>query len=381
MIIPVEPKSSRFNKKNARLILKGALVALAALVISVSLIILLLGRYVYAQLSIFSSTSGMSFEEIKTTALTFYEQTKKPLTEPETLLILGVDKLDTRQGAPVLTDTILLATVDFSETSITLLPIPRDLWSEAYKTRINTLYHYANEQEKPNPEKFVAETLSEMTGVPINYSIIIEMNELSKLIDLVGGVEIDVQDGFIDEQFPRTDVDVTKVTDPKLLYKTVEFNEGVQTMNGERALEYIRSRKSSGTQGNDLARSQRQQQVIMALFSKIKDFRKLLNPSYSGSLVKYYDQNFSKYLPIEKLTHYVASQGKKISNLTFKNAIMTVYPEDENGILFHPSPRLYNEQWLYVIRDETKFKEYVLLHLGLKQADETTDETTNESEK
>lgn len=381
MIIPVEAKLFKFNKEGIRLILKGVLAALTALVISVSLIILLLGKYVYTQLSVFSSTSGMSLEEIRTTALTFYEQTKKPLTEPETILILGVDKLDTRQGSPVLTDTILLATVDFSEMSITLLSIPRDLWSEAYKARINTLYHYANEQGKPSPEGFVAEALSEMTGVPIDYSIIVEMNELSKLIDLVGGVEIDVPDGFIDEQFPRTDVDVTKVTDPKLLYKTVEFNEGIQTISGERALEYIRSRKSSGTQGNDLARSQRQQRVIMALFSKIKDFKKLLNPSYSGSLVKYYDQNFSKYLPIKKLTHYVASYGEKISNLAFKNTIMTIYPEDENGVLFHPSPKLYNGQWLYVIRDETKFREYVSDNLGLRQADKATDETTNEPEK
>lgn len=376
MIIPVPTKEIKPVKFYIKLTFKGILLAFLAFLISSSLIVLKVSKGLYDKLMVFSTTSGMSLAEIKQTAITAYNQTKQPLKDKKTILILGIDKLETRPGAPVLTDTILLATIDFSKATITTLPLPRDLWSDKYKSRINALYYYALERGESNPAEFLASAISDLTTIPIDQSVVVEMNELSALIDLVDGVEINVTEAFIDEMFPRPDVDVTKVTDPKLLYKTVEFKEGIQTMDGERSLEYVRSRKSNGIQGTDLARSQRQQQVIMAIFSKVKNMEKLLDPEYAGMLVKFYKKNFERYIPIEEATLFVVSVGQNVNNLSFKNTHFTIYPEQQDGVLFHPSPKLYNNQWLYVIRDEQKFKEYVLSQLGLRE-NEATIRSTN----
>lgn len=374
MIIPVETYKQKFvsllTNRNLRAIARGILTGIIALIISISFAVLIVSYYFFSQVRAFSNTSEMSFSEIKQVAQTFYKQTKNPLTEPQTLLILGVDKLDTRPGSPVLTDTILITKLDFSDASLTILPIPRDLWSENHERRVNTLYNLALEDSHSSPASFVAGELTDLTGVKIDHGIVIEMTELARLIDLVGGIEIDVKEAFVDEQFPRGDVDVTQVTDPELLYKTVEFKQGPQTLDGERSLEYIRSRKSVGAEGTDLARSQRQQQVIMALFAKLKDTKSLANPIYLGNLAKYYKMNFEKYLQITTLTHYLATLGKDSMNLQFNNATVTIYPDDENGVLYHPSPKLYNDQWLYVIRDEEDFKEYVQTTLGFVGEDE-----------
>lgn len=351
--------------KTAGLALRGFLLALITLLITLTSMVIVFGKYFSDQLNIFTSASGMTTSEIKNTATTLYQQFKNPLKEPETILILGVDSLDTRPGSPALTDTILLATLNFAGGDISLLSVPRDLWAESQQIRINALYQHAKNLGEAKPENAVANYLIELTGIPISHSLVIEIDELSELVDLMGGVEVDVKEGFVDYQYPRGDVDVTKVTDPKLLYKTVEFKPGLQLLDGERSLEYSRSRKSLGPQGTDLARSLRQQQVIMAIVAKLQDYHQFFDLSYSGRLVKYYNQNFDHYLPLEILTHYLASFGKRTANLAFKNAVLSVYPEDKDGVLYHPNLNLYNGQWLFAVRDQTKLKEYVWEKQGL----------------
>jgi LCP family protein required for cell wall assembly len=379
MINPVRTTSFNLAKIEKSDVYKGLLLAALSTLVSLLLIILIFLSILCYQINIFAKTSGVSKVDLLRLAQTTYNQAKTPLTDPITVLVLGLDKLETRGDAPVLTDTILFATIDFDKKSISLLPLPRDLWSEITQSRINTLYHQALEVGAVKPEEQVSSVLSELTGITIHHELVIQISDLSELIDLMGGIEIEVPESFTDTQFPRTDVDVTTENDVEKLYKTVHFDAGRQHMNGTAALEYIRSRKSSGAQGNDLARSQRQQQVIMAIFTGIKDPRKLINPQYSGKLLKFYIDNFSKYLTLEEVSHIGASLGKEVVNLSFNNRSISVYPEDENGVIIHPDPLRYNGQWLYIVRDQEKFREHIIKQLfsdDAGQHEQTIESTT-----
>lgn len=286
----------------------------------------------------------------------------KIFSQATTILILGVDETDNRPGFPQLTDSILLTQVDPSQNSITLLSLPRDLWSAPYQTKINALLEYGKIRYPKQPTQFPQEVIEETTNTNINYSLIISLNQLAKIIDLVGGVELDVQEGFIDEMYPRDDIDITIETDPEKLFETVEFEPGLQIMDGETALKYIRSRHSlDPNAGNDLARSQRQQQVIQALIKSLSEPKKYWHhPVLAGYLFQFYQLNFHQYLPLEELLSIAFNFASNIDALTLTPLSLSVYPDENEGLIEHPKNLApYQNQWVYIIRDEAALKKFV----------------------
>lgn len=147
-----------------------------------------------------------------------------------------------------LTDTIMLASINTLNKKVTLISIPRDLFYNGRK--INEYY-----------EKFgVAElesVVAAVTGIAPDKYVVFDMNSFVDVIDAVGGVDIDVQKNIIDAQYPG----------PNHTYALVSFKKGYQHMDGERALKYARSRKST----TDFDRSDRQQQIVLALKQKAEE--------------------------------------------------------------------------------------------------------------
>ena len=279
-----------------------------------------------------------------------------------TFLILGIDSVANRDDDPQLSDTIILLELDFKNNQIKLLSLPRDLWSDNYQTKINALYHYGQEKYPDNPEKFSAEVIAELTGVPINYTLAVNLNQLGELIDLIDGIELDVPRGFTDTKFPRDDVDIRTISDPNILYETISFTTGLQTMDGDTALKYIRSRHSDNlTTGTDVDRSQRQQQVISAIFNQITEpWQYWHHPEKAGLLVNYYLENFGETLPLATLLELIKLIGPNINQLSLIPVGLTFYPDDPSGLIENPKNlRPYQNQWVYLIRDEDLFKEYL----------------------
>lgn len=287
-----------------------------------------------------------------------------------TFLVLGVDTLATRGDIPPLTDTMLLATVHVDTGEVHLLPIPRDLWSPEYRTKVNALYSYGLERFPESPQQFPLEVIQTETGVPVQHTIVLSMETLAKLIDAVGGVTIDAPTAFKDELFPKNDVDVTVETDPAKLYKTVEFQAGEQQLSGDRALEYIRSRHSETEEGSDTARSTRQQLVIQALLKKLLTANTLKSPETMAQLYLLYQDSFNQYLPLSQLI----ALGKKLypvrNQVVFYNESISIYPENQDGSLIHPQERQYENQWVYIVRDETIFMNEVQTKLLQNEADQ-----------
>jgi LCP family protein required for cell wall assembly len=350
-----------------KLFIKAQLYTLLFLLLFFFLTFLGVVALAYSKYTPFEQTTGLS-------VIDSYNLVKKGLETPinqtsgqKNILILGLDSLSTRGDSPPLTDTIIVARLNLEKGSVATVSLPRDLWHEEYQTRINALYFYGQERYPQTPEQFPTEVISELMGIEIHETVVLSFSQVSQLIDILGGIEVDVPVGFVDETFPRTDVDVTVERDPAKLYKTVEFTQGKQIMSGETALEYIRSRKSGDDEGTDIARGSRQQLVIQAIISKLKQKETLTNFELLGKLYNFYQENFSEVISVEELI----AIGKKLypvkDTITFNAHSIPVYPEQEEGVIWHPPTWQYKGEWVYAVREDELFKEFIQSSLGQTQ--------------
>jgi LCP family protein required for cell wall assembly len=281
-------------------------------------------------------------------------------------LILGTDSLPTRGAIPPLTDTMILASFDTNTQQVHLLSLPRDLWLDGVDTKINALYAYGQQKKPDQPTELVTQTLSEATGLPIHHTLVISLTQLEQLIDLVGGIDITVPEGFTDPLFPRPDVDVRTVHDPKKLFETVTFTAGLQHMSGATALKYIRSRHSQGVEGTDTARGQRQQLVIEALVHQLADVSQYKKtPTKALDLWQWYEQNFAGTISLSELVSLAKPMVQTHQLPQLLPAQLSIATLDkrtgkmiEPGVLVNPpiNPSKYQGQWVYILRDLAAFK-------------------------
>jgi polyisoprenyl-teichoic acid--peptidoglycan teichoic acid transferase len=182
------------------------------------------------------------------------------------ILLLGVGG-GTHDG-PDLTDTILIVSLDMVGKKASMISIPRDVWSDTLKDKINSAYHYGEAQEKGNGYVLADAIVQEITGLKVNYNLLVDFSGFKNIIDLVGGIDIQVSQGFTDTEYPIDGKENDLCNgDPlyRCRYETITFTKGWQHMDGTTALKYVRSRHAQGEQGSDFARSRRQQDVVLAL--------------------------------------------------------------------------------------------------------------------
>lgn len=188
------------------------------------------------------------------------------------ILLLGIGG-GTHDGAD-LTDTILVLSLDTHKKSMAMISVPRDLWSETLKDKVNSAYHYGEEKKKDGGLTLAKVIVEDMVGLSIPKALLIDFSGFEEVIDAVGGIDIDVPQGFVDPQFPIAgkENDDCGGGDPTFScrYEAITFSPGLQHMNGERALIYVRSRHAQGDEGSDFARGRRQQEVFVALLQQLK---------------------------------------------------------------------------------------------------------------
>jgi LCP family protein required for cell wall assembly len=176
------------------------------------------------------------------------------------ILLLGMGG-EGHEG-PNLTDTIIIASVKPSEGTVALLSVPRDLLVPLPRVgwrKVNAANAFG-ELESPGDGADYARTVFEgLVGLDIPYHARIDFEGFREIIDAVGGVEVYVERSFTDRTYPTSDYGVQAVT----------FKEGWQTMDGETALRFARSRHGNNGEGSDFARAKRQQKVITALKEKV----------------------------------------------------------------------------------------------------------------
>lgn len=198
-------------------------------------------------------------------------------------LILG--KGGAGHEAPDLTDTMIFASLFLGEGSrkpnITLISLPRDIWISDLRTKLNSLYYWGNKKQENGGISLARVKTEEMLGVPIHYVIVVDFGVFREVIDLLGGVNVYVENSFEDKWYPIEGKENDDCGGDPLFrcrYKTVAFEKGWHNMDGETALEFVRSRKAEGDEGTDIARQRRQQQVIEAIKNALLDKSFFLSP-------------------------------------------------------------------------------------------------------
>lgn len=181
-----------------------------------------------------------------------------------------------------LTDTIIFASFSHEDRGLTLISVPRDIWVPEIRAKLNSAYFWGTQKPEWGGITLTKSLVEEILGQPVHYAVVLDFEGFKRAIDVLGGIEVDVERSFVDAKYPiegKEDDDCGK-DDPefKCRYETVTFIQGRQYMDGATALKFVRSRKAEGEEGTDLARAARQQKVITAVVNRVLNPRTLLNP-------------------------------------------------------------------------------------------------------
>jgi LCP family protein required for cell wall assembly len=180
------------------------------------------------------------------------------------ILLLGIDRRGGK-GWGYRTDTMIIVSVDTVNNAVSMLSIPRDLYLEipgVKETRINeaNVYGYSYDYPGGGPA-LLKRTIEQNFGIPLDYYVMVDFDGFTQVIDTLGGVDVNVPRALHDTMYPDP-----RPGDP-FAYKTIHFDAGWQHMDGQRALQYARSRMST----SDFDRAKRQQQVLLAIREKAVD--------------------------------------------------------------------------------------------------------------
>jgi polyisoprenyl-teichoic acid--peptidoglycan teichoic acid transferase len=185
--------------------------------------------------------------------------------EPFSLLMLGVDE---REGDRGRSDTMIVLTVNPSKDSIKMLSIPRDTRTEiigkGIQDKINHAYAFGG-------IPMAMDTVENFLDIPIDYYIEVNMKGFTDLVDAVGGVKVENDLEFTQDE--------------------IHFAKGELTLNGKEALSYTRMRKQDPR--GDYGRQLRQRQIIegvvkegasLASLSKFSDIFTVLGKNVKTNL-------------------------------------------------------------------------------------------------
>ena len=168
-------------------------------------------------------------------------------TDKATVLIMGVDKREDDVGR---SDTLMIATLDPHLNQAALLSIPRDtrvkIRGYGYD-KINAAFAYGG-------ERLTESTVESFLGVDIDHYVIVNTKSFVKIIDALGGIDINVEKRMLYED-PWDD-------DGGLV---IDLYPGEQHMDGKTAVTYVRYRDEEG----DIGRVKRQQAFMSACMDKV----------------------------------------------------------------------------------------------------------------
>lgn len=230
----------------------------------------------------FQNVDGANFEKLNDDTKIIYTKEKivkkssegknTDLSKPFTILIMGVDsEVENIANSSFNGDALMLITFNPTTLSTTILSIPRDTYVPIMcfaGNRKNKITHAAW-----YGETCMIDTIENYTGINIDYYVKINFKGVVKLVDTLGGVEVDVPYSFCEQNSNR-----------EWGNNTVYVEEGLQVLSGEQALAFSRNRYSNTKYcskkytsyiSNDFIRGQHQQTVIRSLLNKMKDVKSL----------------------------------------------------------------------------------------------------------
>jgi polyisoprenyl-teichoic acid--peptidoglycan teichoic acid transferase len=285
---PRRRKSIAKPKKplNRKKIVKIALIVLVILLIGVA------GFFVYK----FLSTSGKIFKGNPIAAIFGQGKELKVDANGQTnVLLFGTSEDDPGHAGSLLTDSMMVASLDQKTHDGFLVSIPRDLYVDygrgcpaGFKGKLNALYPCVFEKEGEDAaQKALRDKIGEVLGLDIQYGVHVNYTVLRQAVDAIGGITV-----TIDSHDPRGIMDRNFDWDcPNGLFTchNVKYPNGPTNLNGKQALYLARARGANGLtygmpQGN-FDREKYQRQILLALKDKAVSAGTLTNPVAINNLL------------------------------------------------------------------------------------------------
>lgn len=275
--------------------------------------------------------------------------TSKDVSEPFTILLLGVDsKSEGIENADSFNgDAMILVTFNPDTLTATMLSIPRDTYVPiaCFSNKAeNKITHAAS-----RGTKCVINTIQNFTGITIDYYAKINFTGVVDLVNALGGIEVDVPYAFCEQNSKR-----------KWGKNTVYVEKGKQTLDGEQALALSRNRKNNapgmkvcgkeysyGTR-NDFVRGQNQQLVLKGIMNKAKNIENVTKvvdilDTISNNMDTNMDRN--TILSFYNIAKDIMTTAKNkngelvtIQKLYLAGSDQTIYDERSNLVLYNYIP-------------------------------------------
>lgn len=194
-----------------------------------------------------------------------------------------------------LTDTIMLLSLDTEKKRVGLLSLPRDLFapipSTGLSTKINSLYQIGLNEDVGTD--ILRESVAEITGQPIHYYAMIDFDGFERMIDALGGIQVEVMRDIYDPRYPGKNYS----------YETFELKKGWQRLDGKTALKYARERHDDPE--GDFGRTKRQQQIMQAVRDRAWSIPTFLNPFALSGFLESLGESVTTDVPPEQLGRFI----------------------------------------------------------------------------
>ncbi|MBU1017407.1 LCP family protein [Patescibacteria group bacterium] len=251
------------------------------------------------------------------------------------MVLLG-DGGHVRDGADLI-DTIMVASINLAGKTVSIFSIPRDyyVWSDEYgDAKINELYrNNKNRMGEEGAFDAFKDVAGQVTNLDIHYYARVDFNAFVDVVDSLGGIAVDVKEPIYDPYYPNETDDG---------YTVFEMDAGLQEMDGEIALKFVRSRKTT----SDFDRAARQQQVLMAIQDKA-----LSSGVLKANTVKKLYQSLKDNVNTDLTIREMIAMASFAKNFDRKNMVSKVIHDDpsrDGGFLYTPERKYYNGQFVLV---------------------------------
>jgi len=237
-------------------------------------------------------------------------------------LLLGMRGEGESNVGGLLTDAIMIASIEKNTGKVALISIPRDLYlqmpGEVAYEKINTVYAIGN-QKYENGLDYAKKTIAYVTGIYIDHATEINFDAFKDIIEILGGVTIYLDKPFAENRQWGCDA-MGKNCIP------FELSAGEHTLNGESALLYVRSRFSS----SDFERVRRQQQVLMAIKDRVLSLGILSDPLKISGIIDVLSKNIRTDISPWEIPELIKlSNSVKTDNITRR-----VFENSPEGMLY-----------------------------------------------
>ncbi|PJE58212.1 MAG: hypothetical protein COU81_01935 [Candidatus Portnoybacteria bacterium CG10_big_fil_rev_8_21_14_0_10_36_7] len=250
-----------------------------------------------------------------------------PIDDPNRLniLILGIRGQADPNGG-LLSDVNLIVSIEKNTGRTALISIPRDLYVDIptydKKERINFAYAEGfSKQGVAGGILYAKSVFEDISGIYIDDVIVVNFDAFKDIVDIMGGIDVDLAKPFKEEtQFAGEQI--------------IDLPEGINHLDGETALYYVRSRYST----SDFDRMHRQQDVLSSIIKKSMSLGFITNPKKISDLLDSIGDNVHTTMNGNEITSLIAITP----SINLKNFSKKVFDTTSEGLLYETTTGAYH---------------------------------------